>query len=121
MKKIFILDDNEELLDILRRLLSKDYVLQLKKDSDGIATDILTFEPDLIILDHTIGEVNSSDVVRELRQKRNSFSIPVVLFSAHMHIREVAVNIGAQGYIEKPSDINYIRNYIRTMLPPVTT
>lgn len=116
MKKIFILDDNDELLDILNRLLGKSYHLLLKNDSEEITETILQFDPDLIILDHTIGETSSTDVVRELRQKRNPFSTPVILFSAHLHIKDVAVSIGAQGFIEKPSDINYIRNYIRSML-----
>jgi DNA-binding response OmpR family regulator len=121
MKKIFILDDNEELLDILNRLLGKEYQLKLKSDSQGVAVEIFEFEPDLIILDHTIGEVSSTDVIKELRQRKNPFPTPVILFSAHLHIGEVASNIGAQGYIEKPSDINFIRNYIKSLLPdPVT-
>lgn len=114
MKKIFILDDNDELLDILQRLLGKNYQLLLKSDSADITDTILRFDPDLIILDHTVGDTNSSDVIRELREKRNPFLTPVILFSAHVHIKEVAESIGAQGFIEKPSDINYIREYIRS-------
>src|SRR5262245_32660730 len=99
MKKIFILDDNGELLDILERLLAKDYILRLKSESTGVVDDILGFEPDLIILDHTIGEVNSTEVVKELKQRVIPFVTPVILFSAHIHIGDVASNIGAQGYI----------------------
>jgi DNA-binding response OmpR family regulator len=116
MKKIFILDDNEELLDILNRLLSKHYDLLLKNESNRVADSIIEFQPDLIILDHTIGEVNSTDVVRELRQRQFPSTVPVVLFSAHLQISEVAANIGARGFIEKPCEISYIREYIRTVL-----
>jgi DNA-binding response OmpR family regulator len=116
MKKIFILDDNEELLDIMDRLLNKDYILRLKSDSSEVVSDIFTFQPDLIVLDHTIGETNSGEVIKELKKQQASFCIPVILFSAHFHLNELANNVGAQGYIEKPSDITHIREYIKSFL-----
>lgn len=114
MKKIFILDDNDELLDIMNRVLGKDYQLLLKNDSNAVADDIFSFQPDLIVLDHTIGEINSADIIKELRHRQTPFSIPVILFSAHLKLDELATNIGAQGYIEKPTEIMYIRSYIKS-------
>ena len=116
MKKIFILDDNEELLDIMNRLLGKEYQLLLKHDSQDVADDIFSFQPDLIVLDHTIGEISSADIIRELRTRQSAFSIPVILFSAHLRLSELAETLGAQGYIEKPTEITYIRNYIKSLL-----
>lgn len=113
MKKVFILDDNEELLDIMQKLLSTDYKVYCSADTDNIVTEILDFKPDLLLLDHSIGDVKSSDILVKLKTGKLPFSAPVILFSAHPLLQEMASMIGADGYIDKPSDIAYIRSYIR--------
>lgn len=116
MKKIFILDDNEELLDIMERIFRKDYIINFKSDSENIVEEINDFDPDVILLDHYIGNINSTNIIMELKKCRKDFSTPIVLFSAHPQLKETAMQTGAVGFIEKPSDITYIRNYIKQVL-----
>ena len=115
MKKIFILDDNEELLEIMQRLLSQDYLVQCSTDTENIIQQITDFNPHLLLLDHSIGEVNSGDILGRLKLN-TPFKAPVILFSAHPLLADVATLLGADGYIDKPSDINHIRNYIKDVL-----
>jgi two-component system cell cycle response regulator DivK len=116
MKKIFILDDNEELLEIMQRLLSHDYQVECRADSDNIIEEISNFSPDLLLLDHSVGEMNSGDILGKLKSGGKPFTTPVVLFSAHPLLSDMANLIGADGFIDKPSDINYIRTYIKEIL-----
>jgi DNA-binding response OmpR family regulator len=116
MKKIFILDDNEELLEILTRLLSKEFDVFASSDTDNIILQITSFNPDILVLDHSIGEINSADIIHRLKLQHAGFAKPVVLFSAHAQLPQIASAVGADGYIDKPSDIAYIRNYIRKVL-----
>jgi len=116
MKKIFILDDNEELLEIMQRLLSQEYQVHCSMETDKIVEEIVDFSPDLLLLDHSIGEINSGDILARLKLSKAPFTAPVVLFSAHPLLSEMASLIGADGYIDKPSDISHIRNYIKGML-----
>lgn len=116
MKKIFILDDNEELLDIMKRILQKEYVVYLKSDSENILREIASFQPDVILLDHYIGNENSGTIIEGLKNSDPSFSTPIILFSAHPQLKQTALTTGAIGYIEKPSEISYIRSYIKRVL-----
>ena len=116
MKRVFILDDNEELLEIMTRLLKKDFEVMCSTETDHIDERIITFKPDILILDHTIGEINSGDIIGKLKVSDPSFGAPVILFSAHPQLENIMNAVGADGFIDKPSDISHIRNYIRQKL-----
>ncbi len=116
MKKVFILDDNEELLEIMQRLLRKEFEVHCSADTDNVVPEIVAFDPDILILDHSIGETSSADILQKLKINNPSFSTPVVLFSAHHNLSAMAKSVGATGYIDKPSDIAHIRTYIKNIL-----
>lgn len=114
MKRLFILDDNEELLEIMNKVLSKEYELLLRTETDSIVEHILSFQPDLVILDHTIGEESSASVIQDLKSNNQFNRVPIILFSAHLELSRLAKNMGADGYIEKPCGIAEIRQYIKS-------
>lgn len=116
MKRVFILDDNEELLEIMTRLLKKEFEVMCSTETDHIDERIISFKPDILILDHTIGEVNSGDIIGKLKIADPHFGAPVILFSAHPQLENIMTTVGANGFIDKPSDISHIRNYIREKL-----
>lgn len=115
MKRVFVLDDNLELLDIMERILKPDYTVFLKPNTDKVMDDLISFKPHLIILDHSIGDMNSGKLLNELKSSDCHVNVPVILFSAHIKLPELAASIGADGYIEKPSPISYIREYIKNI------
>lgn len=117
MKKLFILDDDEDIVKVLHHVLRNNYIIQFKTDAAQIADAILDFNPDLIILDNFIGATNAGEVIATLRQHSPSpLSAPVILFSAAPNIAETATLLGADGYLEKPASINKIRDYVKQML-----
>lgn len=113
MKRVFVLDDNLELLDIMERILKPDYIVYLKPNTENVMDDLRSFKPDLIILDHSIGDINSTKLMGELKSLDPLIKAPVILFSAHIKLPQLATDLGADGYIEKPSPISYIREYIK--------
>ena len=80
-----------------------------------ITCAIAEFRPDLILMDNFLGTTNAGEVMRHLSGK-GSFSIPVILFSASPNIEETATRLGLQGYLQKPSSIKEIRDYIAEKL-----
>lgn len=112
MKKIFLLDDNVELIEITEMVLGKEYIVQSSTTADNIADELRMFNPDLIMIDHFIGDSNSEAIVSSIKTAIPGFSIPFILFSASYDIETKAENLGAVGFIEKPASINYIKEYI---------
>ena len=113
MKKLFILDDNEELLEIMHRLLSPQYNITTCKDLGAAMAGINRDLPDMIILDYNFGRNNTEDIVSMLKGRVLSSSVPLILFSGLPDVKELSQRLGMAGYLEKPSSISKIRSYIK--------
>jgi DNA-binding NtrC family response regulator len=112
MKKILIIDDSVDYLELLKIVLGKKYtVLTIAevKDLKGLLCD---FGPDLVILDHYIGTERSNDIATLLRSSRSGQPIPFLLVSAANNVEQIAAEIGAMGFISKPSSIDHVRKYV---------
>lgn len=116
MKKVLIVDDVTDIADILKIVLQKEYQVQLCTTAEEIYGAVESFQPDLMLLDNQMGVFTAHQVLDNLRQKIAGFNTPVVIFTGSMDAAAIAESTGAAGYIEKPSDINYIREYIRKIL-----
>ena len=116
MKRLFILDDDEDILDILHHILCDKYELHFKKNAVDVAGEIIDFKPDLIVMDNFLGTTNATEVMSRLSNQGTGLSVPVILFSASPNIEATAKKLGLQGYLQKPSSIKEIRSYIQEML-----
>lgn len=116
MKRVLIVDDVTDIVDILRIVLQKDYEVQHCTRAEEIAGAIQNFQPHVILLDNQIGARDAGEIVSGLRQQIPGFCIPFIIFTGSMDAAAIAEKTGAAGYIEKPSDINHIREYIRKVL-----
>ncbi|MFT3948334.1 MAG: response regulator [Agriterribacter sp.] len=115
-KRIMILDDDLEMLDLLTRILHKQYDIVSEADPVKLFDTVQAFNPDLIIIDHFVGDTNSRDIIKAFRKHHELKNIPVIIHSAYEQIEELALSINAAGYIRKPSGIQEIRNYISAKL-----
>lgn len=112
-KKILILDDENEILELLELVLGNQYDLFLKNNLDGLDKDLSSFQPDLIVIDHFIGDTTSKAILSETLKK---YPVPVILHSGHEEIEKLASPTEIAGYIRKPSGIAEIRNCVASVL-----
>lgn len=113
-KRLLILDDDEEILELMSHILGKKYQLLTKTGTDGLDKDLQEFQPDVILIDHFIGEQTSNEVIT--RSLQSVQHIPVILHSAHEEIERLYIDTKVAGYIRKPSSITEIRNCIEKVL-----
>ena len=113
--KALIIEDNEQNMYMLSFLLEKNNyeVFQAFNGLDGIkaATNCL---PDVILLDIQLPEMDGYQIARELRNRNDLNTIPIIAVTSHAMVgdREKAMASGANGYIEKPIDPD---NFIQRM------
>lgn len=103
MEKILIIDDDPDICTLLNRFLSrKGFEVQtVNSGREGIRA-AETCQPDIILTDFRLGDMDGSDVLQQLRQKWPH--IPVLVMTGYSDIR-MAVNVlklGAVDYITKP-------------------
>ncbi len=116
-KLIFIVDDEASLLKMLTHWVQNQWGYKTKVFSNGIdALNALNENPDLILLDIMLPDVNGLDVLTKIKQKNPS--IPVIMLSAQGSI-EVAlesIRMGAFDYFPKPVDKNRLEPAIRNAI-----
>ena len=105
MKKVLVIEDDKEIVNLLEIHL-KDIDCQVLKAYDGKeGLEIALIEnPDLIILDISMPEMDGMEVCKEIRRKQ---STPIIMLTAKVEEidRVLGLEIGADDYITKPFSI----------------
>ena len=113
-KKIFILDDEEEILELLERILGNHYTVFTKSNTENLEDDLISFRPDVIMIDHFMGDTTSKDILKRAIGLLNN--VPVILHSAHEDIEKLSLETKVAGFIRKPSGIKEIREKVAEIL-----
>ncbi len=93
-KRILVIDDREELLTLLRRLLEDAaYRVSVSQDGSEIAQAARSDPPDLVVLDLRLGGVSGLDVLESLRSSKATAEIPVIVATAAVTEADVVENM----------------------------
>lgn len=106
MARILVVDDNADLLQMIRMLLEErggHEVILSAEGEDGLAKARAN-PPDLAIIDVMMPGMNGYEVCRQLRQNPATAQIPIIILTARGQPvdREAALAAGADEYIAKP-------------------
>lgn len=116
-KLIFIVDDEEAILKMLTHWCKTQWNYNVKTFANGSdALNSLSENPDLVLLDIMLPDINGNDVLRNIKSKNPN--LPVIMLSAQGSV-EVAlesVRLGAFDYFPKPIDKNRLEPAIRNAL-----
>ena len=108
MKKILLVDDNIENLELLKIVFElANFETIGINNSKSIDATISSFNPDLILMDIMLGQTNGMDVCNELKKSPKTNHIPIMLMSAsNLFTKEKEAACLADSYIPKPFDID---------------
>ena len=101
-KKILIVDDEKNIVDILRFNLRKEGFATIEAYDGEQAVELaLSEKPDLILLDVMLPKMDGFTVCRKLRQ---SISTPILMLTAKEEEvdKVLGLELGADDYITKP-------------------
>ena len=113
-KKIFIFDDNQELLELCTIILEDiGYQIKTSVTSNDIVQQVLEYMPDIILMDNWLPDVSGVDATKELKANEDLQHIPVIYFSANNNVSELAKEAGADNYLAKPFDIAALEEIVR--------
>ena len=118
MSKILILDDDKDLLSIVKSLLAKKgFEVWTFADWHKAWENIKRNKPNLILLDVFLKGMDGMDVCKKLKATSATRNIPVIMFSSYPNIAETAIDeFGADEFIAKPFEINDMVSKIRNVL-----
>lgn len=117
--KILLVEDNPDNRYVFLRLLKKLDIEVIVAEDGLTALDIAQQEnPDLILLDIQLPELSGYDVVRIMRETKNTESTPIIAITAHCMTgdRKKIISAGCTDYIGKPIDTNEFIQKIKAYL-----
>jgi DNA-binding response OmpR family regulator len=106
-KTILLVDDDEGIVDAISLMLKEygyDVCATLKGEEAYI--QINKCKPDLILLDVLLSGVDGRHICKKIKSNIKTKSIPVVMISAHPSARRHALQVGADGFLAKPFEID---------------
>jgi DNA-binding response OmpR family regulator len=115
---VLIVDDEEEILDFLQRILSRNYKT-LRAESGKEALTILKDESvQLIVSDVMMPGMDGYELCKKIKSDFDHSHIPVILLTAKNAIRSKVKGLecGAEAYIEKPFSKEYLLAQIASLL-----
>jgi len=120
MKKILMVDDERDICLLIKQNLELrgDYkVIIANSGRDGISA-ARHEKPDLILLDIIMPGVSGFDVLRELKAKDETCSIPVIMLTAvgTEEAKEKAMSLYNEDYLVKPVRTDVLKQKIEDVL-----
>ncbi len=117
-KKILIADDETGIRLTVGRILDKDYVVLEATNGEEAVEIAKGQKPDLILMDLIMPKMDGYAACSQIKADEATKGIPVVILTAvgHELNKKFATEMGAEGYITKPFNIQELIDVITPLL-----
>jgi DNA-binding response OmpR family regulator len=120
-KRILVVDDEDDIRKLVRRLLTDRGHTVIEAERGLIALRLVKEEtPDLILLDAMLPEVHGFDIARRIKGSAKYGAIPILMMSAVYRgwriAEDLKTNYGIEDYIEKPFRIGDLITKVEHLL-----
>ena len=116
MKKILVVDDEKPISDIIKFNMAKEGYEVLTAFDGREALEVFAAEnPDIIILDLMLPEIDGLEVARTIRKTSN---VPIIVLSAKdtEFDKVIGLEIGADDYVTKPFSNRELQARVKALL-----
>ena len=115
---ILIVEDNQDMRHFLSGIFSRDYSVETAEDGAQAEQIIRTKQIDIVITDLMMPNVDGLELTQFIKQNPETDHIPVILLTAKAAIesRLQALQFGADDYMTKPFEPEYIRARVQNIL-----
>ncbi|MEJ2880510.1 response regulator transcription factor [Pedobacter sp. GR22-6] len=116
-KRICVLEDNEEILDIVRIILEdENYEVYGFGTVSQFISSFRMLEPALCLLDVMLPDGNGLEVCDSIKNSPDTSDIPVIVMTANTQIAKMRERSTADDFIAKPFDINDLAGRINQLV-----
>ena len=118
-EKILVVDDEEDILELLRFNLSREGCQVFCASSGEEALRLVQSEiPDLVVLDLMLPGIDGLEVTRRLKSDPNTKHLPIVMLTAKGEEADIVtgLELGADDYVTKPFSPRILVARVRAVL-----
>jgi len=117
-KKILILDDDDDILEILSLLLTDNgYETQTLSRGELVFDAIREFHPDLLLMDVMLAGIDGRVICKHIKHTEETNRLPIILISGtHDLASSLQENGAPNDFVAKPFDMDYLMQKIKNQL-----
>lgn len=117
MTKILVVDDDPHIADVIEQYFDRpEYEVYTMLEGEKVPEVVSKTEPDLILLDLKLPDVNGMDILKDL--KKRDFQAPVIIITGNVSagVAIEAMKEGAYEYLPKPFSLEELGRLVDKLL-----
>ena len=115
-KSVLVVEDDPDLMSLMAEIVeSAGYRVASASDGVEALEQVARGMPDIILLDMRMPRMNGWEFAREFRS-RHGHACPIVVVTAAENARQRAEEIGAEGWLAKPFDLDDVIGMLQQKL-----
>ncbi|HMB95349.1 MAG TPA: response regulator, partial [Tepidisphaeraceae bacterium] len=119
-QKVLVVDDDPEIVELFVDVLERDGRFEVRTASTGYDAGMVTqeFNPDLVILDYMLPDINGNVVCKTIRSKPEFEHTKIIIVSGVVNQDEIndLLKSGADEFVKKPFNIEKLIERIGELL-----
>jgi two-component system, OmpR family, alkaline phosphatase synthesis response regulator PhoP len=118
-EKILVVDDEEDILELLRYSLAREgYKVHCAETGEKAVSSAREKSPDLLVLDLMLPGMDGLEVTRVLKSDPLTSSIPIIMLTAKGEESDIVagLELGADDYVTKPFSPRVLSARVRAVL-----
>lgn len=118
MKKILVVDDDDEVLETIQLILEiGGYDVEPLNDAEQIFERIEEFEPDLILLDVVLGKIDGRVICSQIKSHSDTKRIPILMMSGLYDLKEISeLEAAPDDFMSKPFKMDVLLEKIEKLV-----
>ena len=109
-RKVIVVDDDPEIVELMVDVLERDGRFDVRTAASGYDAGVMTqeFQPDLMILDYMLPDVNGNVVCKTIRDNPSFEHMKIIIVSGVVNKDEIdqLMAAGADAFMQKPFSID---------------
>lgn len=111
-RRVLVVDDDPAIVEMLVELLERDGRFEVQTAVTGFDAGLRTkeFQPDVIVLDYMLPDINGSGVIRSVRSDPSVRDVKIIIVSGVVNREDVEtlLECGADDFMQKPFSIEQL-------------
>jgi len=118
MEKVLVIDDDLDILELVKIILTGNGInVAISNKPETVNSLLRKYHPDILLMDISMGQYDGRNICKSVKKNPDFSSLPVILFSANKIDPESVTLLNADGFLQKPFDIDSLVNTIHSHLP----
>lgn len=118
MKKILVVDDDDEVLETIQLILEiGGYNVEALNDATVIFENIADFKPDLLLLDVVLGKFDGRLICSQIKSHDDTRHLPILMMSGLYNLKEIKeMQCAPDDFMSKPFKMDILLGKIENLV-----